>query len=137
LALELVIVTPQGEAYSGTVDQAVLPGAEGNFGVLEQHERFLAPLKHGAIEIRTSAGSQWAAVSQGFADVSAEKIVVLADYCALAKDINVARVREERAETEAELAALHEVLEHEARRAELSEILTHAQIRIEVGEKHH
>ncbi len=135
MALELVIVTPEGEAYSGTVDQAVLPGAEGDFGVLAEHERFLAPLKHGAIEIRTSAGSEWAAVSSGFADVSSDKVVVLADYCALAKNVDVAMVREERSEAEAELAALAEVQEHEARRSELEEILLHASIRIEVAEK--
>ncbi len=135
MALELVIVTPEGEAYSGMVDQAVLPGSEGDFGVLEQHERFLAPLKHGALEIRVGGSSQWAAVSNGFADVSANKVVVLADVCALANDINVAMVEEERREAEAELAALPEVAEHEARRGELQDALLHASIRLEIADR--
>ena len=90
MSLNLVIVTPEGEAYSGSVEQVVLPGSEGDFGVLEQHERTLAPLQHGVIEIKTGAGSEWAAVSNGFADVSAERVVVLADSCLLAGEIDKA-----------------------------------------------
>jgi len=135
MALELVIVTPEGEAYSGVVEQAVLPGSEGDFGVLEQHERFLAPLKHGALEIRTSEGTEWAALSNGFADVSAEKVVVLADYCALAADIDVAMVEEEQREARAELAALAQVTDHEARRLELEEIIVNASVRLHVATK--
>ena len=45
MPVELVIVTPQGEAYRGPVDSVVLPGTEGEFEVLENHERFLTPLR--------------------------------------------------------------------------------------------
>ena len=51
MSLELTIVTPEGETFSGEVEQVVLPGSEGDFGVLEGHERFLSPLNHGALEI--------------------------------------------------------------------------------------
>ncbi|MBW2274420.1 MAG: ATP synthase F1 subunit epsilon [Deltaproteobacteria bacterium] len=135
MPIELIIVTPEGESFSGSVDQVVLPGSEGDFGVLEQHERFLAPLRHGAIEIKTGQSSDWAAVSSGFADVSAERVTVLADYCALAHDIDVAMAKEEQREAEAELAALPETNEHEARRAQLQDVLLHASIQLHVAEK--
>ena len=35
MALQLTIVTPEGEAFSDSVDTVVLPGSEGDFGVLE------------------------------------------------------------------------------------------------------
>jgi F-type H+-transporting ATPase subunit epsilon len=133
MSLELVIVTPEGEAFSGTVDTVVLPGSEGDFGVLEKHERFLAPLKHGALEMRTGGTSRWAAVSNGFADVSSERVVVLADYCAHADQIDAAVVENERQIAQAEFDALPETTENEARRLELREVLLHAQIRIEVS----
>ncbi|MGZ8716936.1 MAG: ATP synthase F1 subunit epsilon, partial [Gaiellaceae bacterium] len=41
MALELVIVTPQGQAFNAEVDTVVLPGTEGDFGVLPGHEAFL------------------------------------------------------------------------------------------------
>ncbi len=135
MSLELIIVTPEGEAYSGVVDQVVLPGSEGEFGVLEQHERYLAPLKHGAVEIRVGSGSKWAALSNGFADVSAERVVVLADVCALAADIDVAMAEEEKQEAEAQLAALPEAAEHDARREALMDMLVHQAVRIEVANK--
>ena len=45
MALELTIVTPEGQSYDGTVDSVVLTGSEGEFGVLEGHERLLSALK--------------------------------------------------------------------------------------------
>jgi F-type H+-transporting ATPase subunit epsilon len=103
VSLELVIVTPEGEAFSGPVESVVLPGAEGRFGVLERHERFLAPLQCGAAEIRSQEGTLWAAVSDGFADVSAEQVVVLVDECRRAEEID-AESALARAEAQLEVA---------------------------------
>lgn len=121
MALLLIIVTPEGEAYSGTVEQVVLPGSEGEFGVLERHEHFLAPLRHGALEIRTGSGSEWLAVSKGFADVSGEKIVVLADSCVRAADIDLAKVQAEIREAEAERESLRGRESQAARQDALTE----------------
>ncbi len=35
MPLDLIVVTPHGEALAESVDRVVLPGAEGEFGVLE------------------------------------------------------------------------------------------------------
>ena len=69
MALELVVVTPEGEAFAETVDQVVLPGEAGEFGVLESHERFLTPLAAGPMEVQSGGNSRWAALSGGFAEV--------------------------------------------------------------------
>ena len=135
MGLELTIVTPEGQTFSGEVEQAVLPGAEGDFGVLELHERFLAPLRHGAIEIRSGDSTQFAAVSDGIADVSAQQVVVMADYCALAGDIDTAMVEQERAEAEAALEALGLTDDATARRAELEEMLVRYTVWIEVSRR--
>jgi F-type H+-transporting ATPase subunit epsilon len=135
LSLDLIIVTPEGEAYSGPVEQVVLPGSEGEFGVLEEHERTLAPLQHGAIEIKLASGSEWAAVSNGFADVSSERVVVLADFCVMAGSIDKAKVSETQSEAQAELDALAEGEENEARRETLSEIVRQSEVQLEVANK--
>ena len=109
MAIELTVVTPEGEAYSGSVEEVVLPGSEGEFGVLALHERFLAPLKPGVMEIRTSDASLFNAVSDGFADVNAERVVVMVDTCQRADEISVEHAREAQAEAEAALAALGEI----------------------------
>lgn len=135
MSLDLIIVTPEGEAYSGTVDQVVLPGSEGEFGVLEQHERTLAPLQHGAIEIKLESGSEWAAVSNGFADVSSERVVVLADYCVMAGSIDKTEVAQVLAEAQAELDALAEGEESDARRETLGEVIRKSDVQLEVVDK--
>ena len=106
MPFDLTIVTPQGEAYQGRVDTVVLPGSEGDFGVLEGHERFLSPLRIGELAIRVSDRETYAAISGGFADVVGERVVVLADACELAKDIDVARAQRAKERAEGALRSL-------------------------------
>ncbi len=135
MALDLVIVTPEGEAFSGTVEQVVLPGSEGEFGVLEAHERLLAPLQHGPVEIQAEGGSTWAALSNGFADVAGERVVVLADACVLASDIDRDAAETAKSEAEAELAGLGDGEENDTRREALTEFIRQSEVQLDVAEK--
>ena len=91
MPIELVIVTPQGEAYRGAVESVVLPGVEGEFGVLERHERFLTPLAIGEVAIRDGGATTYASIASGFAEVGAEQVNVLVESCEVDGDIDVAR----------------------------------------------
>ncbi len=91
MPFELTIVTPEGQSYQGSVERVVLPGREGEFGVLTNHERFLAPLRVGAVEIITAEGPLYAAVADGFAEVDGESVTVLVDSCELEHEIDAAR----------------------------------------------
>jgi F-type H+-transporting ATPase subunit epsilon len=91
MPFDLTIVTPQGEAYHGPAESVVLPGSEGDFGVLPAHERFLTPLRIGAIQIDTGGDVLWAAIAEGFADVTGESVAVLVESCELATEIDAAR----------------------------------------------
>jgi len=91
MPFELTIVTPEGQAYHGSVERVVLPGSEGEFGVLTNHERFLAPLRVGAVEILAADGPLYAAVADGFAEVDGESVTVLVDSCELEHEIDAAR----------------------------------------------
>lgn len=88
MPIDLVIVTPRGEAYHGPVQSVVLPGSEGEFEVLEHHERFLSPLKIGTVEIKAPGGTVYAAIAAGFADVSGEQVAVLVESCDVDGDID-------------------------------------------------
>ena len=87
MAVALTIVTPSGEAFRGDVDTVLLPGSEGDFGVLENHERFLTPLRIGGIEIDRAGEILFAAIGQGFAEVGADGVTVLVDSCDLADEM--------------------------------------------------
>ena len=93
MPFELVIVTPHREVYRDRVDGVVLPGSEGEFGVLESHERFLSPLRPGQAEIRKGGETLHAAIASGFARVEGQSVSVLVDECELAGEIDVADAR--------------------------------------------
>lgn len=108
MSFELLIVTPQGTAYSGEADAVVLPGTEGDFGVLPSHERLLAPLRIGEVEIRSGGDVIYAAIADGFAEVSGSEVVVMVESCETAADVDVAQAELARSRAEAGLAALGE-----------------------------
>ncbi len=137
MSVELTIVTPEGEALSGTVESVVLPGSEGDFGVLEGHERFLAPLRIGEVEIRDSSGSQFAALSDGFAEVADSQVVVMVETCELAADIDQARAERAKTRAEGRLEAIRSGQEEDRHLATAEAALQRAIIRIQVAAKAH
>ena len=88
MPFELVIVTPHREVYRDRVDDVVLPGSEGEFGVLVGHERLLSPLRLGRAEIRRGGEVLFAAMDEGFARVEGGSVSVLVDACELADEID-------------------------------------------------
>ena len=133
MSLELVVVTPEGEALSEVVDQVVLPGEAGDFGVLESHERFLTPLQPGPMEVKSGGGSRWAALSSGFAEVDGTRVVVLVDSCSMAADIDRNAVEAARSEAESTLESLPENDESAGERARLSALITRTGVELDVA----
>jgi len=131
VSLDLIIVTPQGPAYAGSVETVVLPGSEGDFGVLPSHERLLAPLRIGEVEIRGGDGTVYAAVAEGFAEVDGEKVVVMVESCECAADVDVARAELARDRSEQQLADVDD----ETRRREYEAALARARNRLAVAER--
>ena len=83
-----------------TVDEVVVPGSEGYFGVLPGHAPLLATLGIGELTYRIGREERHVAVSGGFAEVRNDKVIVLADTAELPQDID--RTRAERARDRAE-----------------------------------
>ena len=134
MTLELVVVTPEGEAFSDAVQQVVLPGEAGRFGVLEGHERFLTPLVRGPMQIiREDGASEWAAISSGFAEVDGKKVVVLVDGCVRKSEIDRGAVENRRAEAARQLAAIADTAENAGERMRLAEVVARAELEIEVA----
>jgi len=79
MPLALSVVTPARPIIEVMVDSVVLPGAEGEFGVLPEHEAFLAPLKEGTLVYQTSGRGHRIEVTGGFAEVTQTRVTVLAD----------------------------------------------------------
>ena len=95
-----------------------------------------APVRIGELEVDGS-GTRWAAVSEGFAEVNADKVVLMVDSCEFASDIDRARAERAKARAERELERLrgHEEEEIAFRLEEAA--LQRALIRIQVSGRQH
>ena len=89
--LTLEIVTPDRSIAHGEVDEVVVPGAEGSFGVLPGHTPLLSTLSVGEIEYRRGNERSYVAVSFGFAEVLPDRVTVLAQIAEASDEIDVTR----------------------------------------------
>ena len=73
------LVTPTELVFSKDADMVVVPGAEGDFGVLPGHTPFLTTLRPGLIDIHDGGSiAQSLFVEGGFAEATPERCTVLA-----------------------------------------------------------
>jgi len=129
----LEIVAPSRQVVrSEHVDEVIAPGSEGEFGVLPGHTPFLATLKVGMLSYREGAEWHHLAVEWGYAEVSPDRIVILAEGADRAADIDLAEARQTKERAEKILGEKLEEKDHEKARVELMRAL----IRIQVAEKH-
>ena len=78
--LHLEIVTPQGQIFNDDVSSVVLPGSEGEFGVLPNHASLISLLKAGIIDIEDKHKKHdVVAINWGYAKIDEGKVVILAD----------------------------------------------------------
>ena len=78
--LDLSIVTPDGEIFSGEVKNVLLPGKEGEFGVLPGHSSLVSSLDVGVIEFETIDNKKEAiTINWGYAKVNESSVDVLVD----------------------------------------------------------
>jgi F-type H+-transporting ATPase subunit epsilon len=133
MSFELSIVTPEGVAFEESVSSVLLPGSEGQFEVLPGHVRFLTSLVIGEAVIKCARGTLYAALSDGFAEVTQDHVVVMVDTCEFASDIDVARAERARARAEAAIAVAKQSAHEEHVFAAEEAALRRAIMRLEVA----
>lgn len=96
----LELATPTRQLVSEQVDEVMAPGSEGYFGVLPGHAAFLATLGTGEVVYRRGRDEVHLAVHGGFAEVTPERVIILAETAERPDEID--RARAERARQRAE-----------------------------------
>lgn len=132
MSITLEIVTPERLAYSDTVDAVVLPGSEGELGVLPHHAPLVSMLGVGELRIRKAGVEESFAIVGGFLQVRPDKVVVMAETADLASEIDLEKAQEARREAERALeGGYQEGADLAAARAQLQQAL----LRIRVAER--
>lgn len=102
----LEVVTPSRLLVSEMVDEVTAPGVEGEFGVLVGHTPFLTELGLGVLSYRSGNQLHLIAVRKGFAEVTREKVTVLAEEADLPREVSLAKAEADLAEAEKEIREL-------------------------------
>ena len=82
MALHFELVTPEKQIRSEDVHMVVVPGTEGEFGVLEGHAPFMSTIRDGDLQVYKTAGAapETIAVKGGFAEAGENGLTVLAEH---------------------------------------------------------
>jgi F-type H+-transporting ATPase subunit epsilon len=107
--VQFELVSPEKLLLSEAVDMVVVPGSEGNFGVLAGHSLLISTVRPGVIDVyEGSEISERIFVSGGFAEVTAERCTVLADEAVPLSSLDAAVVEAELRNLEGVLANLRD-----------------------------
>jgi F-type H+-transporting ATPase subunit epsilon len=136
MPIALSVVTPEGQAFHGEAEAVVLPGSEGEFGVLPGHEPFLTALRIGPMTIRKPGGELLhAAVSQGFAEVHDDQVSVMVGSCEFAHEIDRSRAEIARDRVLAQLEEMRGTAEGEAAYQQYQDAYSRAISRISISDR--
>jgi F-type H+-transporting ATPase subunit epsilon len=127
----LELVTPERLLLTEEVDEVVAPGFEGEFGVLPEHTQYLAILNIGLLRYRKGSETRVIALGGGFAEVTPERVVVMAETAERAEEIDVERARRARERAE---AALKEITLDDETYAKAYAALQRALVRMSAGQ---
>ena len=126
--LRLEFVTPERAIVHDDVDEVVIPGEDGYFGVLPGHAPLLAALGTGGLWYRKGAEKMYAFVAGGFAEVLQDRVAILAPIAERAEDIDAQRA--EAARHRAEERISRPVVEMDYERARLALIKALARLQV-------
>ena len=128
MTLRLEVVSPDGRVFTDDVDSVVVPGIEGELGILPHHTSLVTALGTGELRIRQAGTVQFMLISGGFVEVRPDKVVVMAFVAEHSDEIDAAAAAEARKAAEADLEAVHDPVDLARVRAALQTALMRERI---------
>ncbi|MEK6191289.1 MAG: F0F1 ATP synthase subunit epsilon [Chloroflexota bacterium] len=128
MTLRLEVVSPEGRIFTDDVDMVVVPGIEGELGILPHHTPLVTALGTGELRIRQAGTVQFMLISGGFVEVRPDKVVVMAFVAEHSDAIDAAAAAEARRAAEADLEAVHDPVDLARVRAALQTALMRERI---------
>lgn len=100
MTIKCEIVSQDRIVFQGDADIVVLPGMDGQMGILQRHAPVLTALNYGIITIRLKGNEEHFTVAGGIAEVLPDKVTILADAAENVEEIDIERATKakERAE---------------------------------------
>lgn len=123
------LVAPERVLVRDDVDMVVIPGAEGDFGVLPEHAPLLSLLRPGVIAVYDGDRiSRRIFVAGGFAEVNPSSCIVLAEQAEPVDEIHIDQARQRLKDAQEDLSDTKDPSEHDRERLERAIAVAEARI---------
>jgi len=135
MPLHLEIVTPEKKIFSDSVENVILPGADGELGILPEHAGLVTALQAGELVIHQNGSTKTLAIGSGFAEVDQKKVIVLTDSALGEDEIDEAAAEAAIKRAEEQLAGVEHSLDAEEI-AHLQNVIAQAAAALNFKRKH-
>lgn len=126
----LEVVTPERRVIRASAVEVQLPASDGYLGILPGHAPLLGAMGEGELSYREGRQTHYAAVFDGYTEVLADRVIVLAEAAERAEEIDAERARAAKQGAE-RILATHGVQEDAAAPARAA--LARAELRLKVA----
>jgi F-type H+-transporting ATPase subunit epsilon len=133
--INLVVVTPERLVLDAKVDDVAIPGFDGELGVLPEHALLLSMLETGVLTYHQSGQKSMMAVSGGYAEVTPEKVTILATTAEAQDEIDIERARRARERAMKLLKASEQEIDFAKARAKLEKAIIRLRVATSGQEK--
>ena len=130
MPLHLEIVSPERRAFTDEVDMVVVPGIDGQLGILPRHTQLLSALGTGELRIKKGGTEQSMLISGGFVEVQPDRVIIMADLAEHSDEIDEARAVEARRQAEQALEEARDPVDIARVRASLQTALMRERIAV-------
>ncbi len=126
--INLEVITPEKLVLRESVDEVIVPGLDGELGILPSHTPLISQLKTGILSYRQANDKKQMHVSGGFVEVLPDRVSVLSDVAERPEDIDLERAQRARERAERQLASKGDDVDFSSAELELQRALTRIQL---------
>lgn len=132
MTFQLEIIASDRPFFKGDCEMLIFPGIDGEHGIMANHEAMVTCLSAGELRYKIDGEWQYAAVSDGFVEVTTEYVIILADTVEKPEEIDINRANEAKMRAEEKLRQKQSVMEYYQTQAALNRAMN----RLKVTKRH-
>jgi F-type H+-transporting ATPase subunit epsilon len=91
MSIRCEIVSQDRQVFAGDADMVIVPGIQGEMGILPNHAPLLSTLKFGILRVRYKGAEQVFTVAGGVIEVQPDLITIMADAAENVQEIDISR----------------------------------------------
>ena len=128
----LEIIASDRVFFTGQCESLIIPGIDGAHGVLANHERTVTCLAAGELKYKIDEEGKDAAVSDGYAEISGDHVVIIGETVGRPEEIDVKRAQEAKERAEERLRQKQSIKEYYHTQIALNKAMN----RLKVNQRH-